>query len=106
MPASVVLARPGQGGAWSDWSSPKWDLVWDGLRREPKRRSCLWGPPRFRSYPNNDSLPEFMNFKLFGNTILVANIKFGLFWAIPSANEFRSYPNNEDYNGLVDPLTP
>ena len=26
------------------------------------------------------SLPEFMNFQLFGKTILVVNIKFGLFW--------------------------
>ena len=25
------------------------------------------------------SLPEFMNFKLFGKTILVVNVKFGLF---------------------------
>ena len=33
------------------------------------------------------SLPEFMNFKLFGKTILVVNIKFGLFWAIHSASE-------------------
>ena len=30
------------------------------------------------------SLPEFMNFKLFGKTILVANIKLGLFGATPA----------------------
>ena len=29
------------------------------------------------------SLPEFMNFKLFGKTILVVNIKFGLFFGHP-----------------------
>ena len=29
------------------------------------------------------SLPEFMNFKLFGKTILVVNKKFGLFWGHP-----------------------
>ena len=34
-----------------------------------------------------NSLPEFMNFKLFGKTILVVNIKFELFWAIHSASE-------------------
>ena len=34
------------------------------------------------------SLPEFMNFKLFGKTILVVDIKFGLFWAIHSASEY------------------
>ena len=34
------------------------------------------------------SLPEFLNFELFGKTVLVANIKFGLFfWAIHSASE-------------------
>ena len=33
------------------------------------------------------SLPEFMNLKLFGKTILVVNIKFELFWAIHSASE-------------------
>ena len=33
------------------------------------------------------SLPEFMNFKLFGKTILVVIIKFELFWAIHSASE-------------------
>ena len=37
---------------------------------------------------NDDSLPEFMNFKLFGKTILVVNIKSGyFFWAIHSASE-------------------
>ena len=30
---------------------------------------------------------EFMNFKLFGKTILVANIKFGHFWVVHSASE-------------------
>ena len=29
------------------------------------------------------ALPEFMNFKLFGKTILVVNIKFGLFLGHP-----------------------
>ena len=29
------------------------------------------------------SLPQFMNFKLFGKTILVVNIKFGLFLGHP-----------------------
>ena len=33
------------------------------------------------------SLPEFMNFKLFGKTILVVNVKFELFRAIHSASE-------------------
>ena len=33
------------------------------------------------------SLPEFMNFKLFGKTSLVVNLKFGLFWAIHSGSE-------------------
>ena len=33
------------------------------------------------------SLPEFMNFKLFGKTILVVHIKFGLFLAIHPASE-------------------
>ena len=34
------------------------------------------------------SLSEFMNFKLFGKTILVVNIKFGYFFgAIHSASE-------------------
>ena len=28
-------------------------------------------------------VPEFMNFKLFGKTILVLKIKFGLFWGHP-----------------------
>ena len=32
-------------------------------------------------------LPEFMDFKLFGKTILVVNIQFGLFFAIHSASE-------------------
>ena len=31
-----------------------------------------------------------MNFKLFGKTILVVNIKFDFFWAIHSASELRS----------------
>ena len=29
------------------------------------------------------SLPEFMNLKLFGKTILVVNIKFELLWGHP-----------------------
>ena len=29
-----------------------------------------------------------MNFTLFGTTIFVVDIKFGLFWAIHSASEF------------------
>ena len=29
------------------------------------------------------SLPQFMNFKLFGKTISVVDIKFGLFWGHP-----------------------
>ena len=28
-----------------------------------------------------------MNFKLFGKTILVVNVKFGVVWAIHSASE-------------------
>ena len=32
-----------------------------------------------------------MNFKLFGKTILIANTKFGLFWAVHSASESRSW---------------
>ena len=37
-----------------------------------------------------NSLPEFMNFKLFGKTILVANQKFGLFsW--PSTQPVRTF---------------
>ena len=36
---------------------------------------------------NEFSLPEFMNLKLFGKTILVVNIEFGFFWAIHSASE-------------------
>ena len=35
---------------------------------------CVWAV---------SSLPEFMNFKLFGKTILVVNIKFGLFLGHP-----------------------
>ena len=35
----------------------------------------------------NFTLTEFLNFKLFGNTILVVNIKFGLLWAFHSASE-------------------
>ena len=31
------------------------------------------------------SLPEFMNFKLFGKAILVVHLKFGVFW--PSTQE-------------------
>ena len=37
----------------------------------------VWGP-KFQK-----PLPEFMNFKLFGKTILVVNKKFGLFWGHP-----------------------
>ena len=33
------------------------------------------------------SLPEFMDFTLFGKTILVVNKKFGLFWRINSGSE-------------------
>ena len=36
---------------------------------------------------SHNSLPEFMNFQLFGKTIFVVNKKFGLFLAIHSANE-------------------
>ena len=36
---------------------------------------------------SRDSLPEFMNFELFGKAILVVNIEFELFWAIHSASE-------------------
>ena len=32
---------------------------------------------------HGSSLPEFMNFKLFGKTVLVVNIKFGLFLGHP-----------------------
>ena len=37
----------------------------------------------------NDSLPEFMNFKLFGKTILVVIISLNIFWAIHSASVSR-----------------
>ena len=33
------------------------------------------------------SLPEFMNFTLFGKTIFGLNLKFDFFWAIHSASE-------------------
>ena len=40
----------------------------------------------------NHSLPEFMNFKLFGMAILVGNVKFGyFFWAIHSASETKPH---------------
>ena len=47
------------------------------------------------------SLPEFMNLKLCGKTILVVNTKFGLFWAIHSASEYTK----KDTTGLriIDP---
>ena len=33
--------------------------------------------------PSHFSLPEFMNFQLFGKTMLVVNVKFGLFLGHP-----------------------
>ena len=47
-------------------------------------------PGHWTSRPRSDfpvehqeQLPEFMNFKLFGKTILVVNVKFGLFLGHP-----------------------
>ena len=37
-----------------------------------------------------DSLPEFMNFKLFSKTILLVNIKFGLLLGHPPASEKKA----------------
>ena len=49
-------------------------------------------PPLFgsRCFDLCHSLPEFMNFKLFGKTILVVNIQFGLFLG-PSTQPVRSH---------------
>ena len=44
--------------------------------------------------PTNSSLPEFMNFNLFGKTILVVNIEFELFFLfcfIHSASETHTH---------------
>ena len=41
-----------------------------------------------RKVPN--SLPQFLDFKLFGKTILVANIQFEPFWAVHSGSETKS----------------
>ena len=50
-----------------------------------KRGHTAWGPggnTRLRGVlPLVSSLPEFMDFILFGKTILVVNKKLGLFWA-------------------------
>ena len=59
-------------------------------RRAQGFRICLgmcftWGLPKLTFL---FSLPEFMNSKLFGKTILVVQKKFGLFWAIHSASQF------------------
>ena len=43
------------------------------------------------------SLPEFMNFKLFGKTILVENKKFGLFFCHPLSKWGEGSPTKIDY---------
>ena len=48
---------------------------------------CVWAENKWVTHWKSFSLPEFMNFKLFGKTILVVIIKFELFWAIHSASE-------------------
>ena len=57
-------------------------------RRVPPKNASRHGTPdlpetRATRPKQTPSLPEFMNFKLFGKTILVVNIKFGLFWGHP-----------------------
>ena len=46
-------------------------------KRDPEKQT----DPYFPVFPY--SLPEFMNFKLFGKTISVVNIKLGLFLGHP-----------------------
>ena len=54
--------------------------AWEDRRRRALaviQRSGL--PARDRERERQSSLPEFINFRLFGKTILVVNLKFGLF---------------------------
>ena len=83
-------AELGSGSSAPIWLVGFWSPVaksgarnWPSLNR---RGTSNFGQFQFSQ---ENSLPEFMNFKLFGKTILVA-IKFELFWAIHSASEKRS----------------
>ena len=69
---------------------------------ETKHEMTLsWEPLNMKSSPllgsvkmikhKGPSLPEFMNFKLFGKTVLAVNIKLGLFG--PSTQQVRSTSN-------------
>ena len=66
-----------------------WSLKQDTLIAYEELQSVFSASERVASI---NSLPEFMNFGLFGKTILVANKKFGLFWAIHSAGESKAGP--------------
>ena len=43
----------------------------------------VWVKTRYPTFTRGNSLPEFMNFKLFGKTICVVNIEFELFVGHP-----------------------
>ena len=55
-------------------------VVFQGLSLERPAEADFFVP---RISLHSSSLPEFMNFKLFGRTILVVQKKFGLFWGHP-----------------------
>ena len=65
------MAQNGPKQHFRDKSKPKWGHFTVGVISGRNTRTL------------RISLPEFMNFKLFGKTILVANIKFGLFLGHP-----------------------
>ena len=63
------------------WGCPLWMLAQIIIEAQSQSVILILHPPI--GSVSFVSLPEFMNFNLFGKTILVVNVKFGLFLGHP-----------------------